>query len=77
MPDKCFEYLLDIHPKLLFTDLTKVKLVPEGHSAVKRISAGLENHGDVPSLFRLVKSMSAHDSRRLEEQVGIENPTTE
>jgi hypothetical protein len=76
LPEEEVEYLLDIHPKLLFTDLTKIKLVPEGHSAVKRISAGLENHGDVPSLFRLVKSMSAHDSRRLEEQVGIENPTT-
>jgi len=70
------EYLLDINPRLFFTDLTKVRLVPEGYNAVRRITAGLENHGDVPSLFRMTKNLSAHDFRRIEEQVGLEEPAT-
>lgn len=70
------EYLLDINPRLFFTDLTKVRLVPEGYNAVRRIAAGLENHGDVPSLFRMAKNLSAHDFRRIEEQVGLEEPAT-
>ena len=76
MPEEEIEYLLDVNPRLLFTDLTKVKLVPEGYGAIKRIDAGLENHGDVASVFRLAKNISAHDFRRIEEQIGIEQPTT-
>ncbi len=76
MPAEEVEYLIDIKGRLFFFDLTKVKLVAEGHSAVKRITSGLESRGDVPSLFRMVKALSAHDFRRLEEQIGIEQPTT-
>ncbi len=68
------EYLIDINHRLMFTDLTKIKLVPEGYNTIKRITDGLENHGDVPSLFRRVKAMDPHDFRRLEEIIGSEEP---
>ncbi len=74
LPEEEIEYLVDVNHRFLFMDLTKIKLVPEGFSGVKRISQGLENRGDVPSLFRLVKSLSGHDFRRFEEQVGLDKP---
>ena len=74
IPEEEVEYLLDTNHRLLFTDLTKVKLVPEGYSIVRRIEEGLANRGDVPSLVRRVKSLDAHDFRRLEEQLGIDQP---
>lgn len=74
IPDEEIEYLLDTNHRLLFTDLTKVKLVPEGYNIVRRIEEGLENRGDVPSLVRHVKSLDAHDFRRLEEQLGLDQP---
>ncbi|MBI2426010.1 MAG: helicase-associated domain-containing protein [Candidatus Hydrogenedentes bacterium] len=76
MAQEEIEYLLDVHHRLMFTDLTKIKLVPEGANALRRIAEGLENHGDVPSLFMSVKNLSPHDFRRLEEQIGLEQPTT-
>ena len=60
LPEEEVEYLVDVNHRFLFTDLTKVKIAAEGASAVKRISRGLENHGDIPSLFRAVKSLSTH-----------------
>lgn len=75
MPIEEIEYLLDVNPRLMFTDLTKVKLVPEGYGAIKRIQEGLENRGDVPSLFQGVRALSPHEFRRLEEQAGLEQPT--
>lgn len=74
MPQEEVEYLIDINHRLMFTDLTKIKLVPEGYNTIKRITDGLENHGDVPSLFRRVKAMDPHDFRRLEEIIGSEEP---
>lgn len=72
VPEEEVEYLVDLHDRLFFGDLTKIKLVPEGVSAVKRVSDGLENRGDVPSLIRRIRSLNAHDFRRFEEQLGIE-----
>lgn len=74
IPEVEVEYILDVNHRLLFTDLTKVKLVPEGYNAIKRITEGLENHGDVPSLIRRIRSLNAHDFRRLEEQLGLDQP---
>lgn len=74
LPVEEIEYLVDLNHRFLFTDLTKIKLVPEGFSAVKRISDGLENRGDVASLFRLVKALEPPDLRRIEEQVGLDRP---
>ena len=71
LPQEEIEYLVDVNHKLLYTDLTKIKLPAEGVNAVKRISEGLENLGDVPALFRKIKSLSAHDFRLLEEQLGL------
>ncbi len=76
IPQEEVEYLLDVNHKLIFTDLTKIKIVAEGLNAVKRVSDGLENHGDVPSLNRRVKALSPHDFRRLEEQLDLEQPCT-
>jgi hypothetical protein len=76
MPEEEVEYLLDIHPRLIFTDLTKVKIVSEGLNLVRRISEGLENRGDIDSLFRRVKTISPHDFRVLEEKLGIEEAIT-
>lgn len=76
LPQEEIEYLVDINHKLLYTDITKIKLPAEGINAVKRITEGLENRGDVPALFRKVKALSAHDFRVLEEQLGIEGPST-
>ena len=75
-PEEEIEYLCDLHHYLFFGDLTKVKLVAEGANAVKRITLGLENRGDVPALFQLVKALSATDFRQFEEQLGIEKPGT-
>jgi len=71
LPQEEIEYLVDVNHKLLYTDLTKIKLPAEGVNAVKRISDGLENLGDVPALFRKIKSHSVHDFRLLEEQLGL------
>ncbi len=76
LPEEEIEYLIDVNHRLLFIDLTKVKLVPEGFNAIKRITAGLENLGDVPSLFRSVKAVGPHEFRRVEEQIGLEEPVT-
>jgi hypothetical protein len=70
------EYLLDVNHRLIFSDLTKVKIVAEGHGAIKRISEGLEHHGDIPSLMRSVKTLPPQDFRRLEERLSIEQATT-
>jgi len=70
------EYILDVNPRLLFMDLTKVKIVPEGQTAVKRIIEGLENRGDIESLSRRVRSLNPHDFRRLEELLGVDDQLT-
>ena len=74
LPEEEVEYLVELNHDFLYTDLTKIRLVPEGFSAVKRISDGLENLGDVPSLYRRIKSLTPHDFRRLEEQLDIDRP---
>jgi len=74
IPAEEVEYLIDVHGRLFFTDLTKVKVVAEGHGAVKRIADGLECRGDIPSLIERVKALSPNDFRRLEEQIGIDEP---
>lgn len=76
LPSEEIEYIVDVNNRFLFTDITKVKLVPEGLQATRRITEGLENRGDVPSLFQRVKSMSSHDFRALEERLGIDRPGT-
>jgi hypothetical protein len=76
MSEEEIEYLLDLNHRLMFIDLTKVKIVAEGYNAVKRITDGLENHGDVPSLFRRIKALNAHEFRQLEEHLGLEQPAT-
>ena len=75
-PQEEIEYLLDLSARLFFLDLTKIKLVPEGHHAVKRITEGLENRGDADSLFQHVKRLSAHEFRVLEERIGLAQPST-
>ena len=74
VPEEEVEYLLDVNHRLFFVDLTKIKLVPDGYNAIRRIADGLENHGDVNSMFRLVKAMSPHDYRHLEAQIGSDVP---
>ncbi|MBM3288683.1 MAG: hypothetical protein FJY92_00890 [Candidatus Hydrogenedentes bacterium] len=74
LPEEEIEYVIDVNHRVFFTDITKVKLVAEGPAIVKRISDGLENRGDVPSLMNLVKGLDPHEFRRLEEQIGIEKP---
>lgn len=74
LPAEEVEYLVDLHHSLLYTDLTKIRLVPEGFGAVKRVTEGLENLGDIPSLYRKVKQLPPHDFRVLEEQLGIDKP---
>ena len=76
LPEEEIEYLLDINHKLMFTDLTKVKIVKEGQAAIKRIKEGLENHGDIPSMYTRVKQLSPHEYRSLEEMIGLEQPVT-
>ena len=76
LPTEEVEYLIDVHERLFFTDLTKVKIVAEGHNVLKRIAEGLESRGDIPSLVQHIKGLSPHDFRRLEEGLGLEEPTT-
>jgi len=74
LPEEEVEYLVDVNNRLFFTDLTKVKLVPAGATAVKRIAEGLEDHGDVESLFRRVRQLDGHDFHHLEEHLGFKEP---
>ena len=74
LPEEEIEYLVDVNHRLFFSDLTKVKLVPEGVTAIRRIAQGLQNRGDIPSLIRSVKALAPHDFRRLEEQIGVDKP---
>lgn len=74
LPEEEVEYLVDLNHRLFFTDLTKVKLVPAGAAAVRRISDGLENHGDVESVFRRVRQLDKHDFHHFETHLGLEEP---
>ncbi len=74
LPEEEVEYLVDINHRFLFTDLTKIKIVAEGIHAVNRIATGLENRGDIPSLFRYVKSLDSHEFRQLEELLALDGP---
>lgn len=76
MSEEEIEYLLDMNHRLLFTDLTKVKIVSEGHNAIRRIHDGLENLGDIPSFIRRMKVLTPHDFRRVEELVDSPVPLT-
>lgn len=76
MSEEEIEYILDLNHRLLFMDLTKVKIVSEGQAAVKRICDGLENHGDIPSLLRRVKGLSALEFRRVEELLDVDGGAT-
>jgi hypothetical protein len=74
IPDEEVEYIVDVNHRILFVDLTKIKIVPEGINAIRRILRGLENRGDVPSLYRHVKSLSAQEFRELEDLAGLDGP---
>ncbi len=74
IPQEEIEYLLDINSRLIYTDITKIKLAPDGFHAIKRIIDGQDSHGDIASLQRQVKSMAAHDFRQFEERIGTEAP---
>ncbi|MBI2433892.1 MAG: helicase-associated domain-containing protein [Candidatus Hydrogenedentes bacterium] len=76
LPEEEVEYLIDMNPRLIFTDLTKVKLVAEGFSAIRRIGEGLENHGDVPSMLRSIKGLDVHEFRAFEELLGVDSAAT-
>jgi hypothetical protein len=76
LPEEEIEYLLDVNNRLMFTDLTKVKIASEGHAAIRRVQDGLENHGDIASLMRLVKGLDPHDFRQLEDQLGLDQALT-
>ena len=76
MPEEEVEYIVDFHSHIFFSDLTKVKVVAECPPAVKRITDGLENHGDIAAINNLIKAMEPHDFRLLEEQLGIIQPGT-
>lgn len=66
------EYLVDVNHKLLYTDLTKIRLAPEGFHAVKRILEGLESHGDITALQQRIRNLPDQDLQRLEERLGLD-----
>lgn len=68
------EYLIDVNHHLLYTDLTRIRLVPEGPQAIKRIRAGLESQGDVPALFRKLRTLPDQALQRIEESLGLNGP---
>lgn len=74
IPDEEVEYIIDVNHRFLFVDLTKIRIVPEGVHAVKRIVTGLENRGDIPSMFRYIKSLSPQEYREVEELIGLDGP---
>lgn len=75
LPIEEVEYLVDVNHKLLYADLTKIRLAPEGFQAVKRILGGLESHGDVPALCRKLRSLPDQDLQRIEERLGLDAPS--
>ena len=74
IPEEEVEYLVDVNHRFLFTDLTKIKIVTEGINGINRVARGLENLGDIPSLFRHVKALTPHEFRQLEELLGLDGP---
>jgi len=76
LPEEEIEYLLDLNGRLMYLDLTKVKIVNEGYNAIKRISDGLENLGDIPALYRTIKSLDPIDFRVLEEKLALSAQVT-
>ncbi len=72
LPIEEIEYLVDVNHKLLYTDITKIRLAPEGVGAVKRITEGLESHGDAAAFTQRVRNMSNQDMQRFEERLGLE-----
>lgn len=72
LPEEEVEYLIDLSPRIFYPDLTKVKVVAGGVAAIKRVREGLENRGDVESMFRIVKAMESNDFRRFEERLGVD-----
>ncbi|MFA7692787.1 MAG: hypothetical protein GX117_12740 [Candidatus Hydrogenedentes bacterium] len=66
------EYLVDVNPKLLYTDLTRIRLVREGFDVVKRILKGLESHGDVSAFRRHVRSMPDLELQHLESRLDLD-----
>lgn len=72
MPVEEIEYLVDVNHKLLYTDLTRIRLVPEGFQAMKRILVGLESHGDVDALKQHVRSLPDLDLQALEERLELD-----
>lgn len=76
MAEEEIEYILDLNHRLLFMDLTKVKIVAEGQTVVKRICEGLENHGDIPTMLRRIKGLAALEFRRIEELLDLDGNTT-
>lgn len=73
LPEEEVEYIVDLNHRLFFTDLTKVKLVPAGAKAIRRIVDGLGSHGDVESLFRRVRQLDKHDLHHLEAHLAIDD----
>lgn len=74
IPEEEVEYLVDVNHRLLFTDLTKIKIVAEGINVVARVTRGLENLGDGNALCRQIKAMTPHDFRHIEELLGLDGP---
>jgi hypothetical protein len=72
MPIEEVEYLVDVNHRLLYTDLTRIRLVPEGYQTVKRIQTGLESHGDAAALKQYVRALSDIDLQVLEDRLGLE-----
>jgi len=66
------EYLVDVNHKMLYFDLTKIRLAPEGFHAVKRIQEGLESHGDVAALVQRIRALPDQDLQRIEERLGLD-----
>ncbi len=76
LPQEEIEYLIDVHSSLFFTDLTKVRLVAEGATLVRRIEEGLENRGDAAHLQFSVKRLDPHSCRVLEERLSLDESVT-
>ncbi len=72
MPIEEIEYLVDVNHKLLYTDLTRIRIVPEGYQVVKRILEGLESHGDVTAMKHHIRTMSDVDLQALEERLNLD-----
>ncbi len=72
LPMEEVEYLVDLHPDLFFLDLTRVRITREAASLMRRVERGLENRGDIRSLYDQTATLNTAELVALTSYLGLD-----